>query len=101
MRLDGVNTQRGNETSHRGKLVVLQGKASDFGGANGSKVSRVAEEDGPLALLPLAERVELAVGRVHGKVGDDVSEAEIAVCGFFRVEAHVGLGSGFDGGAHG
>ena len=98
--LDGIDRQRGDEASHLGELVVLQGESADLGRADGGEVRWMAEEDGPLALLPLVEGVELALGRVHGEVGDDVTEAQAAVGGFLGVQAHVGLGSGLDGGTH-
>ena len=46
------------------------------------------------------EKVELALSRVHLKVGHDVAKTETAVGRRFRVEAHVQLGAGFYCGAH-
>ena len=59
------------------------------------------EEDSPLALLPLMERVELAMRRIHFKVWHDIAKTKSTVGRSFRVEAHVELRSGFHRGAHG
>jgi hypothetical protein len=93
VRFDRIHAQRGDEASHLGELVVLQCQASNLGGAHWRKVSGVTEKDGPLALLPLEEGVELAVGRVHGEVWDNITKAETAVGRLLWVKTHVGLGS--------
>ena len=97
MRLDGINAQGGNQAVHLLQVIVLQRQPPDLGGAHGREVGGVTEEDGPLSLLPLVERIEVAVRRFHGEVGDDVAEANATVGGPFGVQAHVGFGSGFHG----
>jgi len=78
----GVDGQGGHEASHLAKLVVFEREPADFGRAHGGEVGGVAEQDGPFALLPLVEGGELALGRVHGEVGDDVPQTQAAVGGF-------------------
>ena len=51
-----------------------------------------------MAHLPF-KRVELALCRIHFKVGHDIAKTKATVSGPFRVEAHVELRSGFHRGA--
>lgn len=100
MRLDRIHAEGSHQTVHLLQLIVLESKPSNLRGTNRGKVGGMTEEDGPLALLPFVEGVKATVRGVHGEVGDDVAQAKASVGGAFRVEAHVGLGSCFDVGAH-
>mmetsp|Transcript_26393 Transcript_26393/g.56130 ORF Transcript_26393/g.56130 Transcript_26393/m.56130 type:complete len:315 (+) Transcript_26393:189-1133(+) len=97
MRLHGVDAQRGDQAPHAFQMIVLQRESANLGGAHGREVGGVAEKDGPLSLLPLVERVEVSVRRLHGEVRDDVPEAEAAVGGSLGVERHVFFGPRFHG----
>ena len=56
------------------ELVLQRGGAAELGGADRGEVGRVAEEDRPLAGLPVVE-VDLAFGRLCGEVGCLVAES--------------------------
>ena len=73
MRLDSINTQRGNKVIPLRQIVIFESKSANLSSTDGCKFGRVTEENGPFALLPLMKRIKLAMSRVHGEIGHDVA----------------------------
>ena len=57
------------------ELWLQRGNTTKLGRANRSEVSRMGEQDGPAAFLPIV-KVELALGRLSGEVRGRISESD-------------------------
>jgi hypothetical protein len=76
VRFDRIHGQGRHETVHTLQIVVLEREASNFGGANGGKVSRMRKQNGPLALFPLVKGRHFSVRRIRPKIGDDIPQSQ-------------------------
>ena len=73
--VDGVGREADQLDAALGELGLETGELAQLGGANGSVVLGVGEEDGPLVADELVE-VDLAICRLCVKVGSGAAQAE-------------------------